>query len=360
MLSIVRRAARTVLARTGLAKHVWPHRFRGAWPLPIDEPTERRGEGDWAARVAVLALGPRGLEASGKIEGPAFLGAFGYACAERGIAIELVTKSAVIRRLGESGFDAVLNILQEEEDPLDLFERAEVGFAGPVYNRSALARIIADKRATHQHLLAAGLPVPRLVEPGETGTGQVFSNARFGSHLPTALLKGAEHVSPDRHNTEFVDTRVAFEGKHYYTTVRIAALNGTLLAAWVRARDEAEGSANVHSRDTPLHPALLRYLHAALVTDRMTDLLDLTLGLGNAYGNGVFVHDLLTCAKTGRISVAESGLKFDDETYRLHLLPIVGQIRDLSPIHEPDWPARVAGAFADSLTAALGAPDEPV
>ena len=334
-------AIRNTLGRMVLGPFLWPRHFKP--PVVVSE------NGQALARVAVVGVGHKGFNGGGKVEGSGFLAAFASACAERGVVLDFFSNVSSAATSATLGYDALVNIVHEEEDSLAPFERLETAFGTQVFNSAALARIVADKQLTNERLSEMGIPVPRLVEQNEQVADPIFSNARKGSHRQTFVIEDPRNLKPKRYNTEYIDTRFLFEGRYYYTTIRIMAVFGEMVTAWVRARDEAEGVPNVHSRDTPLDPRLLCFLHNSLIDERIEYLRELTHRLGETLGPGFFAHDLLTCARSGRIFVAETGFKFDDETYRQHLRPVVDEIQHLTRIHWADYPRNVAEKFVDCI-----------
>ena len=165
--------------------------------------------------------------------------------------------------------------------------------------------------------------------------------SRLGSSLPTAIVPDdATDTSAGDDleiRTEFVDTRVNFGSRRYFTSVRLLCVDDVILHAYPRARDDRAGDASVHAHDTPADPALIEHLHESLVQPRSEEFASIARQLHDVLGHGFFAHDVIVESGTGRILVCEGGFKFDDPAYRRHLEPIASRIPSQSvlfPIQE--------------------------
>ena len=212
-----------------------------------------------------------------------------------------------------------------------------------VYNRASLGPILADKKKTAEFFTANNLPTP----PHAQSNSRAFTNARYGSHKGAALVEPGSTLDKRRHNTQFIDTTVAFEDKSYHTTVRLLSIGEEVVHAFVRARDTSDADPSVHEGDTPEDPALLEFLQSELVDKRLDEFEHLSRSLAGKMGPGFFVHDLLIESDTDRIFVCESGLKFDYGLNWLRFEPISDQIpslRNMFPLEA--YAARCGEVFA--------------
>ena len=277
------------------------------------------------AVVVLTVLTDAGPSANGKISAGAFLPSFCDTLRASGLETLFVSSERELARIVSRRRPLVLLHLYGEDHTriassrMDLLERDAVA----VFNGSRTGELLADKLISHRAFEAGGVPVPALFAK------KGFVRQRAGTGLETFMdLGSGGAVSGDdtRIRTEFVDTAVTFDGRRYYTTVRLLCVDDIVLHAYPRARDVQEGNGSVHSRNTPLDPALIEHLHQTLVATRAEDFSRVARRLFDVLGHGFYAHDLLIDQKDGSISVCESGFKFDDRTYTGHLKPISDKI----------------------------------
>lgn len=99
-----------------------------------------------------------------------------------------------------------------------------------------------------------------------------------------------------------------------------------LVAAMVSLRDAAEDNPAVHNANTPVDAELFRYFHTLLVDARIHALRDLARRIAQAPPPAFLCLDLLVEAATDTILLCETGLKFEEKSYRQHLVPITREL----------------------------------
>ncbi|MDZ7904759.1 MAG: hypothetical protein U5N55_02560 [Cypionkella sp.] len=161
--------------------------------------------------------------------------------------------------------------------------------------------------------------MPNLVRAGDQYSAQVFSNLEMGSGKRVIVTKDNTNISEDRYNTRFIDTRIDFGGKTWYTMFRIQAVGGHIHHCYVRARDTAERAPSVHSKDTPANAGLIEHLYDKLIAPRRSEIFHHTRKMGEILGPGFYAHDMVVCQETGTLYMVESGFKFNDSPYANYL-----------------------------------------
>lgn len=296
------------------------------------------------ATVVVTGLSPAGLIFPGKVDAATFLPPFAARLGRAGVATTLVADPAELPDAMATGPAVLVHVYREVAHRIDTPEviAAERRAAG-VFNRADAGPIIADKALTHDRLTGHGVAMPSL-EPD----GLVFSNDRQDSGAAVAVLERLAEADAGRYNTAFVDTRVAHEGRTYYTSVRLVCVGARILHGYVRARDAAEGSPSVHAADTPVDPGLIEMLQERQVTRRMPELADIAARVAEAFGPGFYAHDLLVPTDGGPAQLCETGYKFNDRTYARRLAPVAERVPSHRSMFEmPEWAGRSADLFLD-------------
>ncbi|WP_170391169.1 hypothetical protein [Ruegeria arenilitoris] len=178
-------------------------------------------------------------------------------------------------------------------------------------------RVVGHKIRQNKVLTAAGVPMPRLIETGSSFQ-TAFSNEVSNAHVPVQLLGNAAELDPDRYNTEYVDCRHEYEGEMWHVCIRAQAVGEQVLFSWVRAGPQP----NVRTRGTPLDAKLLNHFHSKLVVPNTDQIREIASAVKKAVGVGFFAHDILPCAKTGRLFLCETNYKFYEGFYRFYMKPI--------------------------------------
>jgi len=311
-----------------------PLRRKRPWEMPVDSLPER-------GRMVVTGLGPRRFGAQGKVQPHLFFPIFCEALRTEGISTRFVTSAQELAR-AVVGNCAVVHVFQEVSVRIDFKAILDAQRkATLVFNHPQMGPVIARKDDTHRFLTRHGIPMPAM----NAIDGPIFSNHVQSCAAPVAVVDDASQLDRSRYNTRFVDTRVAFEGREYYTTVRLLCVGREILHAYVRARDVVEQIPSVHAKDSPLNPALLEHLQAGLVTARMAELKELARALADALGPGFYSHDLLIERSTDLIYVCETGFKFNDWSYTDRISPIAHMLPSHRWMLTPEFPRRSAEAF---------------
>lgn len=181
-------------------------------------------------------------------------------------------------------------------------------------------RLVGHKVRQNRALTAAGVPMPRLIEKGDQ-FDTVFSNQVSNAHVPVELVKAADDLDADRYNTDYVDCRHEFRGETWNVCIRAQAVGEQVLFSWIRAGT----GPSVHTRDTPVDPELINHFHQKLIRPNMDQIHEIAKGVKKALGVGLYAHDLLPCARTGRLFLCETNFKFYDGNHRFHMAPIAAQ-----------------------------------
>lgn len=278
------------------------------------------------AKVVIAAMGADGLKTHGKVNPKRFFPPFCRVLKQGGIGSVYVNDMAGVERELQTSRGVpiiLLDLVNEDYDYLDAYDIPDALYSQPnaVFNSRRIAKIIKDKKETNALLSRNGISMPNL-----TGleNKKIFSNARSGSQETVLVYEGAGEIDDTRYNTEFIDTRVEFEGGIYYTTVRLMCIGSSIVQIYIRARDERGSSPSVHSKDTPVDRPLLDYMHRQLVKPRLDDYVSLAADVESVLGPGFYAHDVLVDNSTGELFLCETGYKYYDHTYSSRMKPVLG------------------------------------
>ncbi|MET4101482.1 hypothetical protein ABIE58_000903 [Roseovarius sp. MBR-78] len=275
----------------------------------------------------VTPIGP-GLVAKGK--GPAnVLRQMTRMLEKQGIKSEVLTSEELIARGPARHRPAhalmhfnELKYIQNGEPPALACIEAELeGLGYTLHNRAEVARVIGDKRRQNAMLSAAGVPMPQLIH-GRSEHHTVFSNQAVNAHVAVDVLPPGSALDDARYNTEMIDTVHRAAGRDYHVSLRALCFGGRVIFSWVRCRDVAEGDPSVHNADTPADLAVIAELHDRLVIPNRRQITRIARGVAGALGCNFYAHDLLPCARTGKLFMCETNLKIYDGRYRWQMLPI--------------------------------------
>lgn len=323
---------------------------RQAWyaTLPLAAAVTRRRPASPRGRVIFAGLGRHRLADQGKLSARAYLPALCDALREAGYDTRFVVSLDALERAMDGPAPVAVVMIYNEEWHIPSGPRLDAALARAdlVFHHPDTGRIVADKRRTNAVLSAAGVPMPRMVTRVE---GRVFSNDVSASAAAVSVLEEGAALDAARYNTEFIDTRVEHGGKDYYSTVRVMCIGPSITHALVRARDAAQNSAGVHSRDTPADAPLINALYRRLVEPNRAELKAIARRIHGALGPGFYAHDVLVERGTDRILVCETGFKFDNAQYAR----LVGSIQHLlpawAPFHSPAEAARNSAVYLIDL-----------
>lgn len=205
-------------------------------------------------------------------------------------------------------------------------------------------RVVGHKIRQNKVLTAAGVPMPRLIETGSSFE-TAFSNEVSNAHVPVQLVGNATELDPDRYNTEYVDCRHEYEGEMWHVCIRAQAVGEQVLFSWVRAGPQP----NVRTRGTPLDAKLLNHFHSKLVVPNTDQIREIASAVKKAVGVGFFAHDILPCAKTGRLFLCETNYKFYEGFYRFYMKPIAKDLPNQAFFDGRKVTRRMARALVQEL-----------
>lgn len=329
-----------------------------------DAAVPRRDE-DWVARN-LAALGdvtppadrPRqivftgfarfGFGAKGKVYSKDYFPAFSRRMAEQGVDCHFVwDEDGLDRHTTGTKPTSIVHMMNEEKLwPYNPRIRAAEARADFVFCSKRAANLLKEKPVTNRFLTPRGVPMPRMLGPTETGV-RTFSNSAEGSGKRIIVTDTPETLDPNRYNTAFIDTRVPFEGRSYYTMFRIQAITRKVLHAYVRARDTSEKAASVHSKDTPANAGLIEMLYDLQIRPRLDEIATFTDRIGRLLGPGSYACDMVVCSTTGQMFMVEAGFKFNDSPYAAYLESVADQTPCNAIFYGGEYAVRAADLFLE-------------
>jgi hypothetical protein len=279
------------------------------------------------AHVILGCLTPAGLSANGKGSKQLFP-AFCQNLRELGFATHICTSHRQIEhRIDKAKVAILINIFGEDHNDIASPQMIHLeNKTAAVFNRAKMGTIIADKQRSLEHFTKFGVPMP----PKPSADGVTFSNARTGTARTVSLVSGTQELDEGRYNRAMINTVQTFEGRSYHTTVRLMCVADQIVHAMVRARTVEDENPSVHSKNTPLDPKLLGHLQQKLVDDQQETLQQIARSMNDAIGPCFVAHDILFDEHSRDAFVCEAGLKFFDQTFQKHILPIGKSV----PFHE--------------------------
>lgn len=210
-----------------------------------------------------------------------------------------------------------------------------------IVNHPSSGLIMGDKVAANAAL--SGLVAMPKIQAGAVSDEKLFVNEAVGTKAPTYVTTDPGEVGDGKYVTSYIDSVHEFAGKTYHVCLRLMAVGTELLMVFVRARDTSEGSASVHDADTPRYPELLRDFHERIVEPNMGQLRQMTRALGERLGIGLYGHDVVPCAATGKMYLCEAGYKPYDVTYPQRMAPIADELpAHLSGLYNGEFYVRSA------------------
>ena len=301
------------------------------------------------ANVIVTALTSGGMGGNGK-GSKGFLPPFLRELRRQGYATYLCTSLNQLERMISRKDDVILiNVFGEDQHSIssERMSRAEAK-ARLVFNRSQIGPILADKQKSLEHFTKYGVPMP----PAPVTGTPIFSNERTGTALPVKIVDTPEQADQTRYNRAMIDTVQTFEGRSYYTSVRLMCIADRIVHTMVRARPIEQNSPSVHSKDTPLNPELLKFFQDHLINSQLHRYHELANQMHDALGACFAAHDVLVDAQGDGVFVCEAGFKFFDETFQKHIAPIRANLPFHTLLSSPEEYARSAALiFADLVEA---------
>lgn len=291
---------------------------------------------------------PAGISGFGKMTPQFFLPPFSRELSKFGYGTRIAVTRRQLKTLSHAAA-LVVYIYNEDYAQLDssyMHEDLATDPHIPCINLPSTSHVVSDKTLTSAMLSKAGIPVPEVQQPAGA-SHSVFSRSRFGSRLDANVVDPHEELSPhdDKILTRFIDTRVEFGKKCYFTVIRVLAIGKCFMSAVVFARDAAANSASVHALDTPLDTVLLDFLQQKLVDEREGELTELCEKVGQVLGNGFWHIDILVDNSTNQMYVCEVGIKFHNMSFFAHIHRLKSIPASVARNLGRDYPATVARAI---------------
>lgn len=285
-----------------------------------------------------------GFGGKGKVYIPEYLPGFTQRLAEADVDCSFVWDEDGLEAAIDDRDTAILHIFNEEKVcAYNSRIRAAEARVGVVFCTQHAGLIVSFKPRTNQYLTARGIAMPPIISSASGDA--VFSNAVIGSGRRTAVLPAATQLDSARYNTRFIDTRLSFEGTTYHTMFRIQTVGRQVLHAYPRARNVAERSASVHSKDTPANGPLIEFLFQTLIEPRRAEITQHAKALGEILGPGFYAHDMVVDNSTGELFMVESNLKFNDTPYANYLIADSERMPSNRIFYTGEYPVRAAELF---------------
>ncbi|WP_170362360.1 hypothetical protein [Ruegeria arenilitoris] len=205
-------------------------------------------------------------------------------------------------------------------------------------------RVIGHKVRQNKVLTAAGVPMPRLIEAGDS-FGTVFSNEVSNAHVPVQLVSDERELDSTRYNTDYINCKYEYKGKPWHVSIRAMAVGEQVLFSWIRAGK----GLNVRTRGTPVDAEMLTHLHDLLIKPNIDQIRDIAKSVKNAVGVGLYAHDILPCAETGKFFLCETNFKFYEGMYRFHMQSIAKELPTPAYFNGRTAGRRIARALVHEL-----------
>ena len=307
-------------------------------------------------KILILALGPRGLRARGKVKSRRFFPPFCSVLGQCGIASAYIGDFKSLERelcLADGLPLVLVNLINEDQDDLEPYKIPNdlLQNVTAIFNSHKNAGIIRDKKEANLFFSEHNVSVPGRNLDESTN---VFSNARFGTNAGAFIVDNSQKLDGERYNTQFIDTTVQFGESVYYTCVRLMCIGTHLLKIYIRARDVSENSPSVHTKDTPKDRELLDYLYEKLVAPRLEALHAFSYRIGQVLGPGFYAHDVLVENQTSQLFLCETGFKFYDDSYEERMTGVVGDRNVLCRISDHETHAEYAASVFVSYCTEMG------
>ena len=253
-------------------------------------------------RVIVADLDAKQLRYNRKVDALAFFPPFCKVLAQYGIGSRFVHDvGGMEQAVGQRDCKAVLvSLVDEDRSDLGRYDLPGelLGRFLAVFNSRGIAGILRDRRLTNEYLSSHGVRMPGCDATG----GRVFSLPRTGYGHGAAVPDEVGESNDASYDTEFIDTRVRFRGRSYYTSLRLMCVGPVVLKILAQARDCDERDPAARSRNTPQDPELLEHLRFELAATGLGRILAFGQDVWRALGPGFYAHDLLVKPRFSKAS----------------------------------------------------------
>ncbi|THD65084.1 MAG: hypothetical protein E7813_15995 [Bradyrhizobium sp.] len=281
-------------------------------------------------RSSIAIVGVNDGLVRGKIEARYFLPPFQNELLARGIAVSHCSFRDFI--LSDRRPDAAVFLYSEGHaertstwEMIDVAAKTAQSRKVPVVQDPSIGRIVANKKRTNRAFVECGVATPRMVSQS-VAAFRVFSNEIAGTQAPTSVVEAGRSLDQKRYNTELIDTVHEHRGQRYFVVLRVMAVGPHCISIYLRLRPVEQGSASVHSTDTPLDAGLWNTMYERLVTPQAEKIRVICRQISDGLGFAFYSHDILPERDTGRLLVCETGFKFNDSSTRSHMMPLRGQL----------------------------------
>jgi len=133
----------------------------------------------------------------------------------------------------------LISLVDEDRHELGKYDLPNglLGEFAAIFNSCSLVRILRDKRKTNDYLTSAGMQKPGW---GAGRGKKVFSLPRTGYGHAARLADYAVQLDDASYSAEFIDTKVRFKDRLYYTSLRLMCIGPNVLKVIVQVCDFGE------------------------------------------------------------------------------------------------------------------------
>lgn len=308
-------------------------------------------------RVVFTAFTRFGFSGKGKVYTEDYFPKFTHYLAENDVDTYFVWSEQDLIDLCKDCNYAIIHLYNEEKynTYTPAIRQAEMA-ADVVFCTQRAASIVSNKKIANRFFTENGISMPKELITSQDVSGKVFSNHLSGSGKRVIVSSATDSLLDDRYNTDFVDTRIDYGGKTWYTMFRIQAVGQNVHHAYVRARDVAERAPSVHSKDTPANAGLIEYIYDKLIAPRRGDIAEHTRKMGELLGPGFYAHDMIVCRESGKMFMVESGFKFNDSPYANYISSVQDDMPSNRIFYDSTYPTVSAYLFLKAWAEALRNP----
>lgn len=220
-----------------------------------------------------------------------------------------------------------------------------------VFNDYKTGEIIADKSRTNCVLTKHGVLMPEEIK-SSIASKDCLSLSKTGSGKQIQVIKKDDRLDPNRYNVEFINTKIVYDQKSYYTAVRLWCIGKELLFPVVRSRLIEEGP-SVHDSNTYINIDFLTYLQESLIIPNIEKFEKIAEEIEKVFGLGFYVYDLVIDTKTKEIFVCEVGYKFQDYVCQKRFRKIIKHLPFYQALEKSRFLNLMQKAFISEYSRAL-------